>query len=167
MRMGLVEPRQDNKGTDGFIIHGGHHLNQTEFGKQWSTLLVLSGSIYVRFHFHKRIQFVLNWIDTFNWLGLTFPNQNTFQNILINRLPWNQHTYIGYIGDMIFASLYAAAFFTCNGSFILFFISICLHLKAFSKMFQHTALEMSGSDQSRNNKQFLIELIQFHVTIKK
>lgn len=159
----MVKPTKDNNRNNGVIFNTGHHLNHIEFGKWRPNLFLLSGSIFVSAFAQ------LNSINLDNWS--TLLNHETFLlfllNPLINRLPWEQHTYIGYVGDIIFECLVGAAFFICNGSFILFFISICLHLKAFSKMFQHSTLEMNRPDQNCNNKKFLAELIQFHMTIRR
>lgn len=86
--------------------------------------------------------------------------KNTFFIILFS-LPWDQHTLIGYIGEVVFTIIFGGAFFICNGAYLIFFISICWHLKALSKMFQHSAQKLNEPNDDRDDEEYICGLIQF------
>lgn len=84
-----------------------------------------------------------------------------------NRLPWNQQTMLGYFGETCYFVIVSLCYLSINGLFMLLFISLCLHKRAFYQMFRHSIREWEASDANRNNFQFLRKLIQFHISVKR
>lgn len=82
------------------------------------------------------------------------------------RLPWNQQTLIGYFGEICFDILTGEAFLT-SGSFILFFISLCLHHQAFFDVFENLANRLGQPNIKQNDKLILCKVIRFHILVKK
>lgn len=75
---------------------------------------------------------------------------------------WNQTTYFGYFGEVISLSLGAGTYLIASGAVMLLFISVCLHHRAFFKIFEHTIDTLKQCD-----KKSLCDLIRFHVTVKE
>lgn len=84
-----------------------------------------------------------------------------------NRLPWNQQTQIGFFIEIVFTTCVGEIYLIVNGSFLLLFISICLHHQAFSKMFQYFVQKFTKDDEYQNHKDFLCHLFRFHVSVKE
>lgn len=84
-------------------------------------------------------------------------------------LPWNQATtnMVGYIFEMIFVMMIALSYLLVNGSFLLLFVSICFHHRAFHEMFEHSTKQLGKFGESRNDLERLCRLVQFHTTIKE
>lgn len=63
------------------------------------------------------------------------------------------------------------AYLLTNGAFLLFFISLCLHHRAFEKMFRHFLREYDDPSTEEPKKKidakFLCDLIRFHMSFKK
>lgn len=81
-------------------------------------------------------------------------------------LPWNQETLLGYILETVFFVVETFSYFLINGTFLILFISLCLHNRAFYQMFQHTIREWEESNANQNDSEFLCKLINFQVTVK-
>lgn len=77
-------------------------------------------------------------------------------------LPWNQDTYIGYLAEIIISNLSAYGFFILNGTSLLLFVSLCIHHRAFSKMFKHKINNSEKCDAI-----LLSDLIRFHISAKE
>lgn len=107
---------------------------------------------------------VLKFITKFNpeihWSNSFFP-----KNII--RLPWNQETLLGYFGETCYFVVVSLSYLIINGTFMLLFISLCLHNGAFYEMFHHFIRKWEESDENRNDVEFLHKLIEFHVSTKK
>lgn len=82
-------------------------------------------------------------------------------------MPWDQHTLNGYIYEIGFVITVGAAYLLTNGALLLFFISMCWHHQAFSKIVRHFLCKSDHSNGKRNDKEFLCEIIRFHVSIKE
>lgn len=81
-------------------------------------------------------------------------------------LPWNQNTLSGYFSEIFFDILTGEAFLT-SGSFILFFISLCLHHQAFYFVFQHLVRKLGKMSEKRNDEDTLRKMIRFHISVKR
>lgn len=53
-------------------------------------------------------------------------------------LPWDQMTSAGYFAEVLSSISFGYVCFDLNGVQLLFFISLCIHHQAFSKMFEHS-----------------------------
>lgn len=54
-----------------------------------------------------------------------------------------------------------------NGATLLLFISLCLHHRAFYKMFQRIAIKLDRPNGDHNIREILCEIIQFHSSAKE
>lgn len=85
----------------------------------------------------------------------------------IHSLPWNQQTLIGYSAEFVFVALFCGIYFISNGSFVLLFISICLHHRAFLQMFQQLVNEFDPLNTNGNHPELYRKCIRFHISVKK
>lgn len=81
-------------------------------------------------------------------------------------LPWNTNTLIGYAGEIVFHLITGALYLHLNGVIMLLFIALCLHHRAFYQMFCQK-LQKFDEKHNSNPKQFLCELIEFHILVKE
>lgn len=88
-------------------------------------------------------------------------------NLNFRRLPWNQDSLFGLFGELCFSVLYGVTYCIISGSLSLLFISISLHHLAFCEMFRHSVRKLNIPDKSRNNAQFLCNVIRFHRSVKR
>lgn len=77
--------------------------------------------------------------------------------------PWNQATFMGYVGEIVAIITGCALYLLVGGIVLLLFISICLHHQAFHKLFEHLVYHKS----KKCDKVFLCDLIRFHITVKE
>lgn len=87
--------------------------------------------------------------------------------IFSNSLPWDQRTPQGYFGEVIFDVFMGHAYLFCNFTFLLLFVSICWHHQAFHKMFEHTSRKLNNHDRSRNNTEFVCNLIRYQISVRE
>lgn len=66
---------------------------------------------------------------------------------------------------MIFVSTVAETYFLVNGAFLILFISICFHHRAFYKIFESTIEQLGNTNSSYNDKLLLCQLVKFHVSV--
>lgn len=91
---------------------------------------------------------------------------------LFLRLPWDQTTYAGYLGEDCLICMFTLTFTIGTGMALLLFISICIHHSAFYEMLEHSIEKWNQNHKQsrnlgRNDKQFVSELIRFHNDVKK
>lgn len=83
-------------------------------------------------------------------------------------LPWNQTTAIGYFGETCMGAMIGYALTTFSGSLLIFFISMCLHHRAFRQMFDHSLQKFNRSVKKKpESTKFLCNLIRFHSLVKE
>lgn len=82
--------------------------------------------------------------------------------LLNSSLPWNQTTYLGYFAELLLLIPLAYGYMIINGTFLLLFISICMHHQAFHKMFKQSTNRTDKCDSK-----FLCDLMRFHVLAKE
>lgn len=63
----------------------------------------------------------------------------------------------------IFGDVYASESFTL----LLFFVSICLHHRAFYRMFKHWIDKRNRQQRNDSDEMFLCDLIRFHIMVKE
>lgn len=91
------------------------------------------------------------------------------------RLPWEQHTFEGWMADVVFGSFLTTFYMITNPAFLTLFVSICEYHRAFYKMFKAKldqiissgkAMAKAKSHQStiKNN---IKETILFHISVTK
>ena len=83
------------------------------------------------------------------------------------RLPWNQESFFGYIGEIGVDFIVANNFIFIAGQFFLLFISICVHVFTFNKMFGSFTNELDDSNEAANKFKSIRKLIDFHMEIKE
>ena len=109
---------------------------------------------------------LLNWtLAQWQWKKQNLLTLITFNNS--PSLPWDQTTLLGYFGEIIFCILVCEAYLLYNGAVLLTFVSICLHHKAFSGMFQHKLRNLEGPTKNRSEKDFFHNIIDLHNTVKR
>lgn len=80
------------------------------------------------------------------------------------RLPWDQTTPWGYFGETLYHLFVGEMYLLTNGAFLLLFISLCLHHRAFYQMFDNFVRKMDYPDENRNDTRHVWKLIKFHNT---
>lgn len=80
-------------------------------------------------------------------------------------VPWDLNTRYGYICEVILDISGTETYYIANGSLLLFFISMCLHHRAFLKMFEHFLMNLNKQDD-QYKKGNLSKLIKYHNLIK-
>lgn len=81
----------------------------------------------------------------------------------IPSLPWNQTTFVGYFCEICFGNAAILTYMIANGAVLLLFMSMCIHHRAFFKMFKQFIYETKRHD----NKRFLCKLIQLNISAKE
>lgn len=88
---------------------------------------------------------------------------NLFRSLIINfSFPWDQTTYVGYVTEIIATVLIVCGYLILNGIPLLLFISICLHHRAFYRVFKQKIDKIKQWDEI-----FLCDLVRFHASVKK
>lgn len=87
--------------------------------------------------------------------------RNSMLNFL--SLPWNQTTFVGYFLEICFGNLAILTYMLANGAVLLLFMSMCIHHRAFFKMFKQFIYEAKRCD----DKQFLCKLMQLNISAKE
>lgn len=83
-------------------------------------------------------------------------------------LPWNQTTLVGYAVELTTLGSIGLFYFVVYGTFLMLFLSICMHHQAFSKMFKYLVDKLNRSDvENQCDKKSLCNLIRFHISVKK
>lgn len=92
----------------------------------------------------------------------------------IFRLPWNQHTVRGWIGETVFSVISSSLYLFTNVVFLTFFIGICEFHRAFLEYFNALMIEVdnpNGNECPNSHgcdiKTMLCNIINFHVAIKR
>lgn len=83
------------------------------------------------------------------------------------RLPWDQQAVFGFLGEMFYILAVALAYYFANGTFLVLLVSICMHHRAFYKMFKMFVRELDELDSARRQEEMLCHVIHFHVTVKE
>lgn len=83
-------------------------------------------------------------------------------------VPWNEHTLVGYIAELSYHVASGVMYLLSETVFMLLFISLCLHHRAFYKMFCHSLNEINEHlNDTKIGEQHLVRLIRFYVTVKE
>lgn len=93
--------------------------------------------------------------------------QRVFFTLIYCSLPWDQETFLGYIGEMVVSMICMEGYLIDNGALLLLFISMCLHHQAFYRMFRNSLCKLNRPDKRRNDKEHLCNLIRFHISVKE
>lgn len=87
--------------------------------------------------------------------------------------PWLQNSFARWLVAYVFSVTLPVESLMINATFLTFYISICLHYRAFRKKFETIVAELkkesrSGSTAGRSHvKQRLQKLIEFHIFMKE
>lgn len=74
----------------------------------------------------------------------------------------------GYIAEIFYVMLNCQTYMLTNGILLLFFVSKCYHHQAFYKMFDHMLATFNCLHRNYyDDKQYLCDLVRFHVTIRE
>lgn len=83
-------------------------------------------------------------------------------------LPWNQTTAIGYFSETCLGAMIGYALVTRSGCLQIFFISMCLHHRAFRQIFDHSLQKFNRSVKKKpESAKFLCKLIRLHILVKE
>lgn len=82
-------------------------------------------------------------------------------------MPFNQSTLVGYVLQVAYTINFSEMYYIANATFLILFITICLHNQAFYKMFRHSLQKLDQTNQDRNVQKILCDLIHFHITTKE
>lgn len=85
-------------------------------------------------------------------------------------LPWNQTTFMGYVGELALSIPAGFGYWFVNGTFLLLFISICTHHQAFCEMLGHSVEKLNRSDGDENSQciaKSFRDFIRFHLSVKE
>lgn len=85
----------------------------------------------------------------------------------IFRLPWNQHTFRGWIGETIFSVISSSLYLFTNVVFLTFFMACCEFHRALLNYFEVLLQRVRKAKDPREAKELLCDSIQFHVLAKK
>lgn len=87
---------------------------------------------------------------------------------ICDRLPWNQLTLCGWIGEIIYSINISCAYFAINGMLQSLFIGIWTYHCAFHNMMRVILKKMNQNQMQSNQKGklLLIEIIRFHNSAK-
>ena len=94
------------------------------------------------------------------------PQKSKRNNFLLS-LPWDQSTISGYLSEMFFGFNIGEGYLFINGTILLLFMSMCMHHRAFYKMFKHLTDQWNRPHRSIDEKMFLCHLIRFHISVKE
>lgn len=92
------------------------------------------------------------------------------------RLPWDQHTIRGWIGETVFSVISSSLYLFTNVVFLTFFIGICEFHRAFLHYFNELVMKIEDAidnDYNLNSKSqsdirtMLCDTINFHIAIKR
>lgn len=81
-------------------------------------------------------------------------------------MPWDYRTPLGYTGEILFGILLSEAYLIGNGSILMLFVCICLHHKAFYRMFEHSVRKIDHIHRELDVRNQLCEIIRFYVSAK-
>ena len=146
------------------------------------TLMVFSMSIgfVITGHFTTKYLYrsfklvsVLKYVFNLSFTGFVpISKQFTFSLkkhsiFTISSLPWDQNTPFGYVGEILYCIVVGEAYFISNGMFLLLLIALCVHHQAFSKMFECSVQKFDQTDANQDDHEYLADLIEFHISIKR
>lgn len=85
------------------------------------------------------------------------------------RLPWNQHTIRGWIGETVFSVISSSLYLFTNVVFLTFFIGICEFHRAFLHYFNVLVITVDNTKDTSDSdiETMLCNIIEFHVAIKR
>lgn len=86
--------------------------------------------------------------------------------------PWDKTTMLGYFGEIVQTWIAAEIYLIVNGVALVLFISICIHHRAFYKIFKHSIHEWNSCQKNQNHDEdrgsiFVRDLIHFHILVKR
>lgn len=81
-------------------------------------------------------------------------------------MPWDYHTPLGYSGEVIYGVLLSEAYLIGNGSILMLFVCMCLHHKAFYRIFRDYTRKLDHICGELQAKNHFHETIQFYVSVK-
>lgn len=110
---------------------------------------------------------VFNFYFTFSKVFIFFSNFQFSSKLFIPiRLPWNQQTIQGYTAMTFLSIFFGHVNLTLNGATLVLFISLCLHHRAFYRIFDSIAMKLEKPDKFRNVPDILNEMVRFHISVK-
>lgn len=84
------------------------------------------------------------------------------------RLPWDQQTTSGYIGEMGYCLIKGSVYAFANAALLLFFISLCLYHQAFYRRFEQLVHQIDDVKENPSARiPYIYESIRFQNTIKE
>lgn len=114
---------------------------------------------------HFLIKF--NFIHPSKWHFLIKLMKIIEETVNSCRLPWDQRTIRGYIGETVFSVISSSLYLHTNVVFLTFFIAICEFNQAFSNYFDALIAQFHSTNEFKGAKSLLCYIIRYHVSIKR
>lgn len=80
-------------------------------------------------------------------------------------MPWDRSYYLGYLGEICYVLCGGVTYILSTGALLLSFISLCLHHRAFFRIFQYFINRMN--DPNQNHGLFFTDFFKFHNVVKE
>lgn len=92
-----------------------------------------------------------------------------FQKKISSSLPWDQNTFLGWVGEQIFTGMWCFAYMVVIMSITSFFISLGAFYRAYLRYFRALIVEINevARTQKFRSKKLLGEMIEFHNSVKE
>lgn len=71
------------------------------------------------------------------------------------------------MAECVLTCMGGASYLVFNGTTLLLFVSICLHHRAFRRLFQSLLNRLDEPEKSRSDQEILRNLIEFQITAKE
>lgn len=82
-------------------------------------------------------------------------------------MPWNQTTFWGYFAEIGVDCFFAMSYLIANGTILIFYLSICIHLKEFYEIFKSSIEKWNTLNRNYDDFKFMADLIRFHASIRE
>lgn len=82
-------------------------------------------------------------------------------------LPWNQSTPIGYSVEITLSISDPEFYMVSNGVFLLLFISLCQHHRAFYDIIEYTTRKIGKKESYQSNAYLFGDIVEIHTAAKK
>lgn len=102
----------------------------------------------------------------FAWHNLLSLRKNRIILKFYCSLPWSNESIVGYVGEIIADIIIFDLFIFIVGHLFLLFISLCIHLFAFNRMYANFVNELDNANDEKDKVRIIRKVIEFHVDIK-
>lgn len=82
-------------------------------------------------------------------------------------MPWNQSTNIGYSVEVTLSISDPEFYMVSNGVFLLLFVSLCQHHRAFYEIVEFTTRKIGIEENYESNAYLFGDIVKIHAAAKK